>query len=162
MFKICGLIRITLGGVFILTIIRYKHLVRLSHSCTQDSIPALILKCSCVLQWSGGSLIIPCHWNTFFFFFGCTHSIWKFPGQGLNPGLSRDPSCCNANTGSLICCATRELLGMSFYLPQLNLLCKVFCGKQRGTELGLGDSRISCMAISCLLAKCPQWWKNSV
>ena len=29
------------------------------------------------------------------FFFGCIHSIWKFPGQGLNQCHSNDPSRCS-------------------------------------------------------------------
>ena len=35
---------------------------------------------------------------TFFFFFGCSHGIWKFLGQGSNLSYSCDPhhSCCNA------------------------------------------------------------------
>ena len=38
------------------------------------------------------------------FFFSCTHSMWKFPGQGYHLSHSSD------NTGSLTHCATRELL----------------------------------------------------
>ena len=42
-------------------------------------------------------------WNSYTiqFFFGCTHGLWKFPGQELNWHHSSD------NTGSLTCCATR-------------------------------------------------------
>ena len=40
----------------------------------------------------------------FFFFFGCTHSIWKFPGHGSNLHHSSDSSCCIDNTGSLTHC----------------------------------------------------------
>ena len=42
------------------------------------------------------------------FFFGCTHSIWKFLGQGSNLRHTSDLSCCNDNTRSLTHCATRE------------------------------------------------------
>ena len=34
----------------------------------------------------------------FFFFFGCTHSMWKFMGQGSNLSHSSDLSCCSDNT----------------------------------------------------------------
>ena len=29
------------------------------------------------------------------YFYGHAHSIWKFPGQGFNPSLNCDPSCCS-------------------------------------------------------------------
>ena len=45
-----------------------------------------------------------------FLFFGLNHSIWNFPGQGLNPHHSSSPSCCSDNTRSLTHCATKELL----------------------------------------------------
>ena len=38
------------------------------------------------------------------FSFGCTCSIWKFPGQRSNPCYSRDVSYSNDNTRSLIHC----------------------------------------------------------
>ena len=37
------------------------------------------------------------------FFFSCTHSVWKFLGQGLNLCQSSDPSHSNDNTRSLTC-----------------------------------------------------------
>ena len=40
--------------------------------------------------------------------FGCTLSMWKFLGQGLNLRHSSDLSHCSDNWGSLTCCATRE------------------------------------------------------
>ena len=43
----------------------------------------------------------------FFKFFGHTHSMWKFSGQGWNPCHSSDPSHCSDNTRSLTHCATR-------------------------------------------------------
>ena len=43
------------------------------------------------------------------FLFGCVCSTWKFPGQGLNPCHSSDPSHCSDNARSLIYCVTREL-----------------------------------------------------
>ena len=36
----------------------------------------------------------------FHFFYGCTHSIWKFLGQGLNPSPNCNLHCCCGNTGS--------------------------------------------------------------
>ena len=42
-------------------------------------------------------------------FFGHTHGTWKFPGQGLNPIHSSNPSRCSDNNGSLIHWATTEL-----------------------------------------------------
>ena len=35
--------------------------------------------------------------------------LWKFPGQGSNPGRSSD------NAGSLTCCAIRELFKWLYY-----------------------------------------------
>ena len=35
-----------------------------------------------------------------FLFYGCTHSIWKFLSQGLNPSRSFDLSCSCGNAGS--------------------------------------------------------------
>ena len=46
--------------------------------------------------------------NSSYFFFGHTCSIWKFPGQGLNPCHSSNPSCYSENARSLTSCATRE------------------------------------------------------
>uniref|UniRef100_A0A4X1VAI2 Uncharacterized protein n=1 Tax=Sus scrofa TaxID=9823 RepID=A0A4X1VAI2_PIG len=51
------------------------------------------------------------------FVFGCTHSMWKFPGQGWNPCHSSVPGRCSDNTRSLTCYITRELL----YSSTLNL-----------------------------------------
>ena len=45
----------------------------------------------------------------YFWLFWCTHRIWKFTGQGLNPYHSSELSCCRDNAGSLPCYATREL-----------------------------------------------------
>lgn len=43
------------------------------------------------------------------FFFGRTHSTWKFPGQELSPTNHKsDPSRYSNNPRSLMCCATRE------------------------------------------------------
>ena len=36
------------------------------------------------------------------FFFGCTHGMWKFPGQGSNLHHSSNPNHCRQNTRSLI------------------------------------------------------------
>ena len=36
--------------------------------------------------------------------------MWKFPGQGLNPHHSSNPSHGSGNAGSLTHCTTRELL----------------------------------------------------
>ena len=50
-----------------------------------------------------------------FFFFGCAHSMWKFPGQGLNLRHSSDPSCrSDNNAGSLTRCTAREILQVLF------------------------------------------------
>jgi len=48
-----------------------------------------------------------------------THGMWKFPGQGMNPSHSSDPSHCHDNIESLTCCTTRELLPGSSYLKNL-------------------------------------------
>ena len=44
------------------------------------------------------------------FFFGHACGMRKFPGQGLNPRHSNDPSCYSDNVGSLTRCTTREIL----------------------------------------------------
>ena len=43
-----------------------------------------------------------------YIFFDCAHSMLKFPGQGSNPGHSKDPSP-YSDVESLTCCAMREL-----------------------------------------------------
>ena len=58
-----------------------------------------------------------------FFFFGCSRDIWKFPGQGLNPYHSSDPSCCNDNRGSLTRCTTGEL---QYYLIEDEWLSEIY------------------------------------
>ena len=45
----------------------------------------------------------------FCFCFCCTHDMWKFLGQGLDPYHSNDPSCYRDNTTSLTHCTTRDL-----------------------------------------------------
>ena len=42
--------------------------------------------------------------------FGHIHSMWKVPGQGSHLSHSSNPSWCRDNAGSLIHCATGELL----------------------------------------------------
>ena len=51
-----------------------------------------------------------------FVFFGCTCSMQKFPGQGLNTCHSCNQSYSMDNTGSLIHCATRELCYEHFWI----------------------------------------------
>ena len=46
----------------------------------------------------------------FILFFGCTCSMLKFLGQGLNPHYSSDSSLCSDNNRSLTCYTTKELL----------------------------------------------------
>ena len=57
----------------------------------------------------------------FFFLFGCTHSMWKFLGQGWNLHHSSDLGCCRDNAGSLILWATGELLML------FNLIASDWC-----------------------------------
>ena len=47
-------------------------------------------------------------------FFCCTHGMWKFPGQGLNPCHSSDPGHCSDNAGTLTHWATKEFLNTYF------------------------------------------------
>ena len=49
-----------------------------------------------------------------FIFFGCTFSMKKFRGQGLNARHSRDPSHCLDHARSLTRWATGELVGRVF------------------------------------------------
>ena len=44
------------------------------------------------------------------FFFGCTHGMQNFLGQGSNPPYSSDQSHCSDKAISLTCWATKELL----------------------------------------------------
>ena len=46
---------------------------------------------------------------SFGLFLGYAYSMWKFPGQGLNPRHSSNPSLCNDNARSLTHCIRREL-----------------------------------------------------
>ena len=48
----------------------------------------------------------PCH---FFFLFGLTCVLWKFPCQGVNPHHSNSPSLCSDSARSLIRWPTQEL-----------------------------------------------------
>ena len=61
-----------------------------------------------ILLLKGNKKFLLMSFFSFVFFFGCAHDIWKFLGQGSNPGHSNDLSCCSDNTGSLTHCATRE------------------------------------------------------
>ena len=47
--------------------------------------------------------------NVPFYFFDCTCSMWKIPGQGSIPHHSSDPSHCSDNARSLTHWTTREL-----------------------------------------------------
>lgn len=48
-------------------------------------------------------------------FFGCTHGIHKFPGQGSNLGHSSDPSCYSDNTWILNPLSHKGTPPISFY-----------------------------------------------
>ena len=63
-------------------------------------------------------LLTLCLWNLFFF--GCTHSKWKFLDQGSNPWHSSNPSHSSDNPRSSTHWATRELHKESVFnsLPQ--------------------------------------------
>lgn len=50
-----------------------------------------------------------------FFFLAAYNGMWKFSGQELNPYHSRNPGCCNDNTGSFTCWATRGLSNDTFF-----------------------------------------------
>lgn len=70
-----------------------------------------------------------------FFFFSCTHSIWKFLSQGSNPGRSCDLCCCCSNSISLTHCNTvgtamlviywRNVQRMNFHLISKNEICNL-------------------------------------
>ena len=48
------------------------------------------------------------------FFFGCTHGMWKFLGQGSNLCHSSDQGCCSDDVGYLTRCATGEFRVITF------------------------------------------------
>ena len=56
------------------------------------------------------------------FFFGHTHGIWKFSGQGLNSRHSSEQSCHSDDAGSLTCCITGELPRRWTFLRAMILL----------------------------------------
>ena len=59
----------------------------------------------------------------FFFFFDHTLSMWKFPGQGLNPHYSSNPSCGSDNAGSLSPLHPKRTPALLFkVVPMLRLL----------------------------------------
>ena len=67
------------------------------------------------------SLSLPASYGSSFLFyflnfFGCTHSMWKFLDQGLDPCHSSNLNHCIDNAESLTCC-TRELWRLLKYAP---------------------------------------------
>ena len=50
-----------------------------------------------------------------YFFFGCSNSVCKFLGQGLNPWHNSDPSWCSDNAESLTHCTIRKFLFFLFF-----------------------------------------------
>ena len=72
-----------------------------------------------------------------FFSFGCTHGMWKFPGQGSNQHHSSNLSHSSDNTGSLTHCVTRELQRKVFFF-----FFFFFFGHLMGSDL-------SCSCGSC-------------
>ena len=81
--------------------------------------------------------------HSFFFFFGHTHSMWKFPGQGWNLYHSSNWSHSRDNAGSLTPWATRELPLSFFFLTWKGLYrfsSVLFSSFQLRTEVhGCGD-----------------------
>ena len=65
------------------------------------------------------NLLFPILCHLLFFFFPCTHDMWKFLGQGSNPHHSSDPCHCSDNVESLTHCATREILPPLFFFIRL-------------------------------------------
>ena len=55
----------------------------------------------------------------FFFFFGCTLGIWKFPDQELNPSVSYDFRHSCASAGSLTLCTGLGVELMPLQQPKL-------------------------------------------
>lgn len=50
------------------------------------------------------------YFHLFFFFFGCTHGMWKFLGQEMNACHRTKPSHSSDNVRSLMRCIIKELL----------------------------------------------------
>ena len=75
-----------------------------SLDCTQPRLGGFI--CLVFTAQEGGGYFA--HYFIFIFF-GHTHSIWMFPGQGWNPSHSCDPRHSCDITGSLTCCPTAEI-----------------------------------------------------
>ena len=78
----------------------------------------------------------------FFFFFGHTRGIWKFPGQGLNPSHGSSPHCVSDNTRSITHCATRKLFPLLAIMnnaavnTHVQLLCRQMFSVLLGVYLG--------------------------
>ena len=91
-------------------------------NCTNSSLrkPGIFLGCLLKRFYFPDSLAIKsphvmafrptaCVLCLFMHFFGHTCSMWKLPGQGLNPSNSSDPSPSSDKAGSLTSCTVREL-----------------------------------------------------
>ena len=63
----------------------------LSHDTGQPAEPRV---CLCATELLPKPTVNPC-----FLFYGQTRGMWKFPGQGLNPGCSSDLHSSCSNTG---------------------------------------------------------------
>ena len=82
-----------------------------------------ILACPFIWGWGQGHtfcwLLSSPHWYLFFFFnFGCTHSIWKFPGQRSNPSHSYNWHQSHGHTRSLTLCARSGIKPMPQQWPE--------------------------------------------
>ena len=84
------------------------HLERMPHKVSR--VPQGEDKPSASGRFSLPQPALPPNSTVLLFLSGCTHGMWKFPGQGSNLG------CCSADARSLTCCTTRELLLSSFLL----------------------------------------------
>ena len=84
----------------------------------------------------------------FFLFFlfrlcDCTHSMWKFPGQGLNPCHSSDLNHSGANAGSLTHCTKENSQGVPEFLTEPGLFFlphNLEPGPQGGVSFSVTDS----------------------
>ena len=71
----------------------------------------------------------------FIYFFGCTHAIWKFPGQGLNLSCSQipNPLCHSRNSWNIL-----KTMRTAIFRPPLRPVYS--CQKRQGWNIFCSDN----------------------
>ena len=90
------------------------------------------------------------------YFFFCTCSMWKFPGQGWNVHHSSSLSTSRDNTRSLTLCTTKELLDTS--LKKKCYICNVFLVYRNPVDRNVGMEEGKCSVVNCA----PGLWPSNL